>query len=131
MNLTLISFAIYAFVAFILVSLVGRALFQNGKIFLFDIFKGDTELTSAVNRLLLIGFYLINIGFVLLTYSHSHVLSSWIKLIEKVSMELGTIIFSLGIIHMLNIILLLKMRKKSEKTSDVNREIKPINTITN
>lgn len=120
MNLTLTSFGIYTLFSLSMVILVGTVLFKNGKVFLFDIFKGDTELTEAVNRLLLIGFYLINFGYILINYNFAKAIGNWIELLQKLSSELGIIIFSLGIIHMINIFFLMKMRKKSSEDSIIN-----------
>lgn len=118
MNLILICLGIYATLSFIMVVIVGSALFKNGKVFLFDIFRGDQELTEAVNKLLLIGFYLINVGFILLNYNYNLELHTWSELVQKVCGELGIIIFCLGAIHMLNIFLLLKMRKRNALNAD-------------
>ena len=43
---------------------VARTLFKNGRVFLVDSFLGNEQLADAVNRLLLVGFYLVNLGFV-------------------------------------------------------------------
>ena len=48
---------------------VGSTLRHNGRIFLVDAFQGDAALGQAVKRLLLFGFYLINVGYVTWTVS--------------------------------------------------------------
>ena len=45
---------------------VARVLHKNGRVFLVDAFKGNTQLADSVNSLLVVGFYLINIGYVAL-----------------------------------------------------------------
>ena len=45
---------------------VARTLHRNGRIFLVDCFHGNTDLADSVNHLLVVGFYLINVGFVAL-----------------------------------------------------------------
>ena len=45
---------------------VARTLHKNGRIFLVDNFLGNESLADSVNHLLVVGFYLVNIGFVTL-----------------------------------------------------------------
>ena len=59
-------YCIYLLASIILTVWVAKTLHRNGRLFLIDAFHGDTDRADAVNHLLLVGFYLINIGFVLL-----------------------------------------------------------------
>lgn len=45
---------------------VAHTLYKNGRIFLIDSFRGNERLADSVNHLLVVGFYLINIGYVAL-----------------------------------------------------------------
>ena len=63
--------AVYIYIAYTIISIamttwVARTLHKNGRIFLPDAFHGKEEMTDSVNHLLVVGFYLINIGFILL-----------------------------------------------------------------
>src|SRR5205085_6490253 len=49
---------------------VARTLHKNGRIFLVDSFLGNDALADSVNHLLVVGFYLVNIGFVALALKH-------------------------------------------------------------
>jgi len=114
MNFILIYYSIYISITLILLILVGNTLFKNGKVFLFDIFNGDVELVEAINRLLLVGFYLINIGYVL-AFLKVWGVKDWVTMIEKLSSHLGGVMIAVGIIHMFNIIILFYMRRKNMK----------------
>src|SRR5437879_12610894 len=46
---------------------VARTLHSNGRVFLVDAFHGNTDLADSVNHLLVVGFYLINVGYVTYT----------------------------------------------------------------
>jgi hypothetical protein len=61
---TTITYIVYTALSIALTVWVGRTLFSNGRIFIIDSFKGNIEMADAVNKLLLVGFYLINFGFV-------------------------------------------------------------------
>lgn len=66
MNYTVITYLIYLVVSITLTAWVARTLFHNGRIFLVDCFLGKEDLADSVNRLLVVGFYLVNAGFIAL-----------------------------------------------------------------
>ena len=45
---------------------VARTLSRNGRVFLVDAFRGREDLADSINHLLVVGFYLINLGYVTL-----------------------------------------------------------------
>ena len=73
MNNIIVLYAAYLLITITVTIWVARTLFRNGKLFLVDIFHGNKELAEAVNNLLLVGFYLINIGYAVYTpVSYTH-----------------------------------------------------------
>jgi len=114
MTYMLIYYSLYLGLTLFLLILVGNTLFRNGKVFLYDIFNGDVELVEAINNLLLVGFYLINIGYVLASLK-AYGVNNWISMIEKLSSNLGGVMITVGIIHMFNILILFYMRRKNVK----------------
>ena len=66
MNATVTTYGLYLIIALPLTVWVARNLFRNGRIFLVDCFHGNESLADSVNQLLVMGFYLINFGFVAL-----------------------------------------------------------------
>ena len=63
MDLKVVAYLLYLAVAVPLTIWVGRALRRHGELFLIDVFGGDERLAHSVNQLLVIGFYLLNFGF--------------------------------------------------------------------
>jgi hypothetical protein len=61
---TISAYLIYLTISIILTVWVARTLFKNGRVFLVDTFHGHEPLADSVNHLLVVGFYLINLGFV-------------------------------------------------------------------
>ncbi|HEY3240524.1 MAG TPA: hypothetical protein VGL92_13215, partial [Acidimicrobiia bacterium] len=55
-------YLIYSAVSIGLVVWLARTLFRSGGLFLEDVFADNPALAAAVNRLLVIGFYLLNLG---------------------------------------------------------------------
>jgi len=83
---------------------VARALSSNGEVFLVRCFGQDTELAASTNRLLVIGFYLVNLGFI------SYRLGNWqvdtVGLIPEVGARVGISMLVLGLTHFFNMILI-------------------------
>ena len=81
--------------------------------FLLDIFAQNTGLADAVNRLLLMGFYLINIGYVCLNMSDGMHVTGAEQMIETLTYKIGILLLTLGAVHFANIAVLYRLRKKS------------------
>jgi hypothetical protein len=81
---------------------VGQVLFSNGRPFILRMLKEET-LTNAVNRILLTGYYLVNLGYVSVTLTMTEPASSVYELIESLSISIGRIVLTLGIMHYFNI----------------------------
>ena len=75
-DIIVISYLIYICISVMLTIWVARTLHKRGAIFLVDAFQGNAELAASVNHLLVVGFYLINIGFVSLALKTSDVIST-------------------------------------------------------
>src|SRR5205807_10426903 len=94
-----ISYAIYLAISINLTIWVARTLHKRGTIFLVDAFQGNAELAASVNHLLVVGFYLINIGFVTLALKSTDVISNSRAAIELLSDKLGFVLLTLGGMH--------------------------------
>jgi len=113
MSYILISYTLYLFLTLALTVWVARTLFSNGKVFLLDIFHGNKELANAVNNLLLVGFYLINIGYAVYTLTITENIMDARQLVEGLSIKVGAIILILGGMHFLNMLVFYKLRKRA------------------
>ena len=63
--------------------------------FLVDIFHGNKELADSVNNLLLVGFYLVNIGYAVYTLKVTESIADARAVIEMLSIKIGIIILIL------------------------------------
>lgn len=93
---------------------VARTLFRNGQIFLRDALASE-ELATAVNRLLQVGFYLINLGYVALFMQTSDKILDATGAMETGAWKLGIILLALGFMHLFNIFVLNKFRKRFQQ----------------
>ena len=83
------AYAIYLPIVIALTYYVAHTLFKNGKVFMFDIFKGREDIALATNTLFKVGFYLLNLGFALIileiTDSEYNPFDTYQELIESLS----------------------------------------------
>lgn len=107
----LTTYTLYILLSIIITVWVGYTLSSNGKIFLIEIFSGDDHLAHSVNHLLLVGFYLVNAGFVTLTLKYGVKPNDMVEAIEFLSTKIGMVIIVLGLIHFFNIRSLIKFRE--------------------
>jgi hypothetical protein len=110
----IVAYAAYLIVSILLTIYVARTLFRNGKVFLVDIFHGNRELADSVNNLLLVGFYLINIGYAVYTMQADEPVGNVQQAIEMLSLKLGRIILILGGMHFFNLFVFFKLRNRAK-----------------
>lgn len=113
MNNIIILYSFYLVITICVTIWVARTLFRNGKLFLIDIFHGDKDLAQAVNNLLLVGFYLINIGYAVYTLRVISEVNTARLVIEVLSLKIGAIILILGCMHFLNMFIFFRLRKRA------------------
>ena len=114
MNPTVTTYTIYLILAIPLTVWVARTLHRNGRIFLVDCFHGNEELADNVNHLLVVGFYLINIGFVTLYLKIQDQVEEVRGIFEALSTKLGTVMLVLGAMHFFNLYLFTRLRRKAQ-----------------
>jgi len=115
MNYFILTYAIYLVVSIALTVWVAKVLINNGRIFLVDIFHGNIPLADSVNRLLLVGFYLINIGYISLALKESGLITDARVVVEVLSFKLGCIILILGGMHFINLTIFFKLRNRAQQ----------------
>ncbi|MBC7553786.1 MAG: hypothetical protein H7257_07385 [Taibaiella sp.] len=113
MNNILILYAFYLTFTIALTIWVAHTLFRNGQVFLIDIFHGNEELAQAVNNLLWVGFYLINIGYAIYTLKTREYVIDAQQVVEVLSYKLGAIILILGGMHFFNMFVFFRLRKRA------------------
>ena len=112
MDRTVIAYVIYLLVSIALTIWVARTLSSNGRVFLADVLRGDEKLADAVNRLLVVGFYLVNLGFVALYLSDDDTIADTRGVFEALSTKLGVVLLVLGVMHLGNVYVLNRIRRR-------------------
>jgi hypothetical protein len=113
MNWLIITYIAYLSISVGLTVWVARTLHKNGRIFLVDSFLGNEPLADSVNHLLVVGFYLINIGYVTLALKYGARAASAQEAVENVSTKVGLVLLVLGVMHFFNLYVFTKMRKRA------------------
>lgn len=124
--------AVYIYIAYTIASIamtvwVARTLHKNGRIFLLDAFKDKEEMADSVNHLLVVGFYLINVGFILLFLRFGAKPETLVEGIEYIATKLGVVLLVLGFMHFFNMFNFNRMRKKGRSHAVVG-EMPPVIT---
>lgn len=108
----------YAAIAVTLTIWLARALSRHGEVFLRAVFPQRADLATAINQLLVIGFYLVNLGWALLLLRADRV--NVISVTEAVALlteRLGTLLLLLGLAHLVNLYVFHRIRRGAEITN--------------
>lgn len=112
MDWTVTTYLVYLAVTIPLTIWVAHTLSTNGTAFLADVFEGRAELAGAVNRLLVMGFYLLNGGFVLLFLRLGDAVPDVTGMLETLSVKIGVVLLVVGVVHFLNVVVFNSIRKR-------------------
>ena len=116
MNYNLFTYAIYLpIIGFVMVR-IGWLFYTNGELFLMRLFD-DVELVRSINNLLLIGYYLVNIGYAIFSLAYWEKLNSLLASINSITHHLGLIITVLALLHYNNVFVLTHLVKSKSLKS--------------
>jgi hypothetical protein len=120
------TYLIYLAVSIAVTIWVARTLYKSGRAFLLDAFHGEEALADSVNHLLVVGFYLVNIGWIVKTLGTRQHLSTVREAIELLSNKIGTVLCVLGVMHFGNLYLFSRFRRRAlDRLADAPPPIRP------
>jgi len=111
MNLNLVTYSIYIFITAFVIIQVGFICYKNGNVFVTHLIPNDKEFCLRVNKILLVGYYLINIGYAVITLSEWNTITSIDQMIESTAKNIAIIICILAILHYFNLFWITKFIK--------------------
>jgi hypothetical protein len=119
-----------SYIAYVVLSLgltvwVARTLHRNGRVFLVDAFHGNEHMADAVNHLLVVGFYLINVGYIALALKYGEKPADVQGAIEFLSTKVGLVLVVLGAMHFFNMFNFDKLRRKGRTPRAPELEVLP------
>ena len=113
MGITTYTYLVYLAISIALTIWVARTLHKNGRVFLVDVFHGNEGLADSVNHLLVVGFYLINFGYVSLALKLGYTVATAQEGIEALSVKVGMVLLVLGGMHFFNLFIFSRMRRRA------------------
>ncbi len=111
-NPLLLVYLPYTAIAVTLTVWLARTLSRHGEVFLHAVFPDRHDLADAINQLLVIGFYLVNLGWALLLLRPGTLQA--VTPTEATSVlltRLGTLLLLLGIAHLINLYVFHRVRQ--------------------
>ncbi|HEX7956648.1 MAG TPA: hypothetical protein VF508_06885 [Pyrinomonadaceae bacterium] len=111
MNPIVVTYISYVCLSVALTVWVAQTLHKNGRIFLVDVFQGNEALADSVNHLLVVGFYLINFGYVTLALKIGYLVETAQEGIEALSWKVGLVLLVLGAMHFFNLLVFSRIRR--------------------
>jgi hypothetical protein len=100
--MTEIAYALYLTITLGITVWVARTLSKNGEVFLIQCFGHNEILAKSTNHLLVVGFYLVNIGFITLTLAIGAEPTTLTEAIRFLSGKVGLAVIVLGGMHFFN-----------------------------
>lgn len=112
MNLNLLAYCIFLAIVVYIIVVIGRICYRNGNVYVLSLMPGHEDLCIRINRMLLIGYYLINIGYAATTLIRWRTITTYAQLVDMTASALAIIICMLAVLHYLNIYILTKYIQK-------------------
>jgi hypothetical protein len=125
MTIGISTYLIYLALSIALTVWVARTLHKNGRVFLVDVFHGNEALADSVNHLLVVGFYLINFGYVSLALKLGYIVESAEQSIEALSVKVGMVLLVLGGMHFFNLFIFSRMRRRAHTNGQNHPPVTP------
>ena len=112
MDPVVITYAVYLLLSIALTVWVAQTLFTNGRVFLVDVFSGNRALADSVNHLLVVGFHLINLGFVVRALRIDLPIFTTRQSMEALADKIGIVLLTLGAMHFFNLYVFSRIRRR-------------------
>nr|WP_294902483.1 hypothetical protein [uncultured Lacibacter sp.] len=111
-----LAYIIYLFITYLVTVHVGFRFYKNGRVYILNLLSGDEELTNFINRLLLVGYYLLNLGYAAMMISMWEHINNWLHLFISICTMTGRIMLTLALIHFLNMTVIYFISRKKQSS---------------
>lgn len=105
-------YVVYATVSIGLIVWLARTLHDHGAVFLEGVFDDNPKMAEAVNRLLVTGFYMLNLGYAALLLQ-ANAAGDAVSAVEVLVRKLGILLVSLGVLHFVNLYVFNRIRRRA------------------
>lgn len=115
------TYATYLILVTLITVFVARTLSKNGAVFLVDGFGGDEALAASINHLLVVGFYLVNLGFALLQLNSHRSIETTDQALVFLSGKIGFVMVALGVMHFFNLLIINRFKNGQIKRREAKQ----------
>ena len=112
MNFNIIAYGIFMIIVAYIIIVVGRICYRNGNIYVLSLMRGHEDLCTRINKVLLMGYYLVNIGYAAMMLISWQTITTLPMLVETTMMKTAVIISILSVLHYTNIYVITTYAKK-------------------
>ena len=124
MTLVTVNYLIYVAISVALTVWVAHTLSSRGRVFLVEFLRGNEKLADSINHLLVVGFYLVNLGYATLSMSFGEKPFTVDQLLESLSFKIGLVLLVLGVTHFFNMSMIARLGKRLDQFFQAQREPK-------
>jgi hypothetical protein len=111
MNYNVFAYMIYLLLTVFIIVYVGRMFYRNGRVFILGLMKGDAATTDHLNRILLIAYYLFNIGYAFMKLRFWQKVVNLEMLVSSIANNMSILIFILASTHYMNMLMIWRLSK--------------------
>src|SRR5215831_1061503 len=108
-------YAAYLAVSIGLTVIVASTLSRSGRVYLAGAFGGDEGMATAVNRMLVVCFCLLSLGYAALTMRTSERIAGAGQAVEVLSVKVGEELLVLGALQLVNMMVFARFRRRQEQ----------------
>jgi len=111
MNYNIVAYIIFLTLMTFIIVYVGKYFYTNGRVFIISLFNRNVSLADQINKLLLIAYYLFNIGYSFIKLRQWQKIINLEMLFSSIASNLGVLIFILAITHYFNMLIIYQLSK--------------------
>ncbi|MFC7773742.1 hypothetical protein [Flavobacterium sp. GCM10027622] len=106
MNLNIAGYVIFLIIISYIILVVGKICYRNGNIYVASLIPEHMDLCQQINKMLLIGYYLVNLGYSAMTIVNWEAITSIQQLVEIIATKTAIIVLLLSLLHYTTIFIL-------------------------
>ncbi|MBN8673970.1 MAG: hypothetical protein J0L56_07540 [Chitinophagales bacterium] len=107
-----LTYILYLLITWFITVHVGFVFYRNGRLYILRLLKGDEKLTGFINKALLVGYYLLNLGYAALMIRSWKTIHTWTEMLVSITHMTGKIMLTLAVIHFINMAVIFLFSQK-------------------
>ncbi len=115
-HMNTLTYILYLFLTYLITIHVGLSFYRNGRIYILGLLHGDDRLTDFINKALLTGYYLLNLGYAALMLRTWETVTSWPQLVAGIATMTGRIMLLLALVHWCNMAIIYLIGQKRNQS---------------